>query len=56
MGGDHAPAQPVAGAILAARELGVPIRLVGRRPDIEAELARHRIMRRTEKILLQIFR
>jgi len=42
MGGDHAPAQPVAGAILAARELDVPIRLVGRRPDIEAELARHR--------------
>jgi phosphate acyltransferase len=43
MGGDHAPAHPVAGAILAARELGVPIRLVGRRPDIEAELARHRV-------------
>jgi glycerol-3-phosphate acyltransferase PlsX len=43
MGGDHAPAQPVAGAILAARELGVPIRLVGRSSDIEAELSRHRI-------------
>lgn len=43
MGGDHAPGQPVAGAILAARELGIPIRLVGRRPDIETELARHRV-------------
>jgi glycerol-3-phosphate acyltransferase PlsX len=41
MGGDHAPAHPVAGAILAARELQVPIVLVGRQPDIEAELRRH---------------
>ena len=42
MGGDHAPAVPVAGAVLAARELGVPIRLVGRRPEIEAEIRKHR--------------
>src|SRR5262249_4502649 len=41
MGGDHAPAHPVAGAILAARELKVPIVLVGRKPEIEAELRRH---------------
>jgi glycerol-3-phosphate acyltransferase PlsX len=41
MGGDHAPAHPVAGAILAARELGVPITLVGRQADVEAELRRH---------------
>ncbi|HET8948327.1 MAG TPA: phosphate acyltransferase PlsX [Candidatus Polarisedimenticolia bacterium] len=41
MGGDHAPAHPVAGAILAARELHVPIVLVGRRPEIEAELKHH---------------
>ena len=41
MGGDHAPAHPVAGGILAARELGVPIVLVGRQPDIESELKKH---------------
>ena len=41
MGGDHAPAHPVAGAILAARELHVPIVLVGRRPEVEAEMKRH---------------
>jgi glycerol-3-phosphate acyltransferase PlsX len=42
MGGDFAPAVPVAGAVLAAREFAVPIRLVGRRPDIETELSRQR--------------
>ena len=42
MGGDHAPAVPVAAAVEAARELGVPIRLVGRRAEIEAELQRQR--------------
>ncbi|HKQ98732.1 MAG TPA: phosphate acyltransferase PlsX [Candidatus Polarisedimenticolia bacterium] len=42
MGGDHAPAVPVAGAVEAARDLGVPVRLVGRRPEIEAELVRQR--------------
>jgi glycerol-3-phosphate acyltransferase PlsX len=42
MGGDFAPSVPVAGAVMAAREMGVPIRLVGRRPDIEAELGKHR--------------
>ena len=41
MGGDHAPAHPVAGAILAARELGVPITLVGREGELVAELRRH---------------
>ncbi|HEV8120807.1 MAG TPA: phosphate acyltransferase PlsX, partial [Candidatus Polarisedimenticolia bacterium] len=41
MGGDHAPAHPVAGAILAARELRVPITLVGREGDVAAELRRH---------------
>ena len=41
MGGDHAPAHPVAGAILAARELKVPIVLVGRQADVEAELKHH---------------
>jgi glycerol-3-phosphate acyltransferase PlsX len=42
MGGDFAPAETVAGAVLAARELRVPIHLVGREPDIRAELRHHR--------------
>lgn len=42
MGGDFAPAETVAGAVLAARELGVPIRLVGREPDIRSELRHHK--------------
>ncbi len=41
MGGDHAPAAPVEGAVLAARSHGRPIALVGRAPEIEAALARH---------------
>jgi len=41
MGGDQAPAAAVEGAFLAARAFGRPIVLVGRAPDIEAELARH---------------
>ena len=43
MGGDHAPAHPVAGGVLAARELKVPIVLVGRKPEIEAELRHHHV-------------
>ena len=42
MGGDFAPSHPVAGAILAAREYGAHLILVGRRDAIEAELAKHR--------------
>jgi len=41
MGGDFAPANPVAGAILAARELGSRVILVGRQDEIERELGRH---------------
>jgi len=41
MGGDHAPAEVVAGALLARRELGVDAALVGDSKIIEAELARH---------------
>jgi glycerol-3-phosphate acyltransferase PlsX len=41
MGGDHAPARLVDGAIAAARDTALPIALVGRRADIERELARH---------------
>lgn len=41
MGGDHAPACVVEGALLAAREYGHRLILVGRRQVIEQELARH---------------
>lgn len=41
MGGDHAPAVVVDGAVQAARDLGLEIILVGRRPAIEAELSKH---------------
>ncbi|HET9052250.1 MAG TPA: phosphate acyltransferase PlsX [Candidatus Dormibacteraeota bacterium] len=40
MGGDHAPAETVRGAALAARDLGVSVALVGRRADVERELSR----------------
>jgi phosphate acyltransferase len=40
MGGDHAPAHPVDGAVAAA-QLGLAIDLVGRQDVIRAELARH---------------
>lgn len=42
MGGDHAPRAEVEGAILAARELGVRILLVGIEADVKQELGRHR--------------
>ncbi|MBM4193282.1 MAG: phosphate acyltransferase PlsX [Gemmatimonadetes bacterium] len=43
MGGDHAPAAPVAGALLALAELAdtLDIQLVGRPADIEAEMRRN---------------
>jgi glycerol-3-phosphate acyltransferase PlsX len=42
MGGDHAPRAEVEGAILAARELGVRILLVGIEATVRQELNRHR--------------
>jgi len=39
MGGDHAPAAVVKGAVLAARELGMPLILVGNQDFIARELA-----------------
>jgi phosphate acyltransferase len=42
MGGDHAPRAEVEGAILAARELGVRILLVGIEKVVRQELDRHR--------------
>src|SRR5512136_1097099 len=41
MGGDHAPAVVVEGAVQAAREFGAEIILVGREEDVRRELARH---------------
>ncbi len=41
MGSDHAPRVEVEGAILAARQLGVRVLLIGKPEEIKAELARH---------------
>jgi len=43
MGGDHAPAAIVHGAVWAARDFGITIQLVGRSNVIKAELAKHNI-------------
>jgi len=42
MGGDHAPRAEVEGAVLAARELGVRVMLVGIEEKVRQELNRHR--------------
>src|SRR5918911_1547472 len=39
MGGDHAPAAPVEGAVRAARAWGYEVQLVGREADVRAALA-----------------
>src|SRR5579875_570185 len=41
MGGDHAPAEIVAGAVQAARAYNIGVYLVGREETIRAELAKH---------------
>ncbi|GGT01194.1 phosphate acyltransferase [Planobispora rosea] len=41
MGGDHAPAAAVRGAVLAVREHGVPVVLVGQADRVRRELDRH---------------
>jgi glycerol-3-phosphate acyltransferase PlsX len=41
MGGDHAPTAIVDGAVAAARQLGVPVTLVGAEAALAAALARH---------------
>src|ERR1700735_2255298 len=43
MGGDHAPRAEVEGAILAARELGVRVLLVGIEETVRHELQRHKL-------------
>jgi phosphate acyltransferase len=42
MGGDHAPRAEVEGAVLAARELGVRVLLVGQEGPVRQELSRHK--------------
>lgn len=41
MGGDHAPEHPVAGAVMAARELGADVVLVGQEGPVREALRRH---------------
>lgn len=41
MGGDLAPAEPVLGALLAAREYNLEVAIVGPRARLEAELIKH---------------
>src|SRR5712692_452104 len=41
MGGDHAPRPEIEGSVLAARELGVRVVLVGQPPAIKHELAKY---------------
>ena len=41
MGGDHAPARSVDGALAAVRHLGIGVDLVGRTSAVRAELGRH---------------
>ena len=41
MGGDNAPRPEVEGSVLAARELGVRLMLVGQPNVVRAELAKH---------------
>jgi glycerol-3-phosphate acyltransferase PlsX len=41
MGGDYAPEEIVAGGVMAAREFGLTLALVGRREVVEAELGKH---------------
>jgi glycerol-3-phosphate acyltransferase PlsX len=51
MGGDNAPAAPVAGAVQAARELGLAVAVVGPRDIVAMELARHQAERLPIKIV-----
>src|SRR5712664_141269 len=51
MGGDHAPEAVVAGAVAAARDFGVTVLLVGPLASVEQELARHRPVPSTIRIV-----
>ena len=51
MGGDHAPAAPVAGAVRAARTLGYEIQLVGREAELREVLRAQGELRGVEHLL-----
>jgi len=51
MGGDNAPAVEVEGAVVACREFGIPVTLVGDQELLKAELAKHN----TERLDIDIF-
>jgi phosphate acyltransferase len=51
MGGDHAPAAPIAGAVQAARTWGYEIQLVGREAEIRAALRQHGDLKRVDHLL-----
>ena len=42
MGGDHAPASAVEGAVMASREIEHEIHIIGQEELIRAELAKHK--------------
>jgi phosphate acyltransferase len=50
MGGDHAPQSAVEGAVRAAAEDGAAVLLVGDRPRVDSELARHGYRGRIEVV------
>ena len=50
MGGDHAPEVVVEGAVLAARELGVSILLVGPEKELKARLGKDAASRNVEVV------
>ena len=41
MGGDHAPAEIVRGAVIAARQMGIHVAMIGQEERLVAELAKH---------------
>lgn len=41
MGGDHAPGEIVRGAVIAARQMGIQVALIGQEERLVAELAKH---------------
>src|SRR5919109_3515871 len=51
MGGDHAPAAPVAGAVLAARAWGYEIQLIGREADVRAALRAQGDLSKVDRLL-----
>src|SRR5579884_3230520 len=51
MGGDQAPAAPVAGAVAAARAWGYEVQLVGREADVRAVLRQQANLQAVEHLL-----